>query len=219
MNCCQCEGIELLFDRDAADLNLEEYREVGPAETTSMLVEALLQEGVNGLTLLDIGGGVGAIQHALLEAGAQKSASVEASSGYHEASKAEAERRGLSDRASFLHGNFVDLAPEISPADIVTLDRVICCFDDMEGLVSLSAERAKRLYALVYPRDTWWVKIGFALEDLLRRLRRIPFRTYVHPTREVEAIVREKGLTQRSRRTTWEWQIVVYKRVAANQAE
>ncbi|MFQ5945349.1 MAG: methyltransferase domain-containing protein [Anaerolineae bacterium] len=216
---CQCEGIELLFDQDAAELNLEEYREVGPAETTSMLVEALLGEEVLGSTLLDIGGGVGAIQHALLEAGADRTISVEASTGYHEASRKEAERRGLSDRMTHLHGNFVDLAPDISPADIVALDRVICCFDDMEALVSLSAERAKRLYALVYPRDRWWVRIGFALENVLRRLQRIPFRTYVHPTEKVETIVRERGLERRSRRTTWEWQVVVYRRVAAGPAD
>ncbi len=85
----------------------------------------------------------------------------------------------------------------------------------MEALVSLSADRAKRLYGLVYPRDSWWVKIGFAVENLLRRLQRIPFRTYVHPARKIEAIVGEKGLAERFRRTTWEWQVVVYGRVMA----
>jgi magnesium-protoporphyrin O-methyltransferase len=61
MDCCQCEGIETLFNEKEAKHKLKVYRKDGPAKTTRMLVEALRVEGVQGLTLLDIGGGVGAI--------------------------------------------------------------------------------------------------------------------------------------------------------------
>jgi magnesium-protoporphyrin O-methyltransferase len=44
----------------------------------------------------------------------------------------------------------VDLAGQLEPAGVVTLDRVICCYDDMQQLVSLSAARVEKLLRLVY---------------------------------------------------------------------
>ena len=38
-----------------------------------------------------------------------------------------------------------------SRTDILTLDRVICCYPDMQKLVGLSAKRARKLYGLIYP--------------------------------------------------------------------
>ena len=124
------------------------------------MIDALKKQGVSGVSLLDIGGGVGAIQHGLLAAGVQNATDVDASKAYLAAARQEANRRGIADRVDFQYGNFVEMADKIEPADVVTLDRVICCYPDMEKLVSLSVERARQLYGLVYPRDTWWIKIG-----------------------------------------------------------
>ncbi len=212
MNCCQCQGIEELFSKQFVAKELSRYRLKGPDKTTRMLTEAIKDAGVEGLTLLDIGGGVGAIQHELLASGVDQATDVEASAAYIEAAREEAQQRRLADRVNFKHGNFVDLAADIQPADIVTLDRVICCYNDMERLVSLSAERARKFYGLVYPRDTWWVKIGLRAENLFFRLRRSHYRTYSHPTKAVEALVNSSGLKRRSYRQTMVWQVVVYTR-------
>ena len=217
MNCCQCQGIETLFNEKFAAKELERYRKKGPSTTTRMLIDALKAEGIEGMTLLDIGGGVGAIQHALLEAGASSAINVEASTGYLRVAEEEATRRGLAHRVTYHHGDFVDLAPMIPPADIVTLDRVICCYHDMEALVDLSSARARRLYGLVYPRDTWWmrwlVKLVGPLVLLYLRIRRNPYRFFLHPTAEVDAIVRRNGLVPCFYRTHRVWQVWVYKRV------
>jgi magnesium-protoporphyrin O-methyltransferase len=137
---------------------------------------------------------------------------VDASTAYLKAAKAEASRRGLAERISFRYGDFVDLATGIAPADIVTLDRVICCYHDMDTLVSLSAERARKLYGVVYPRDAWWVKLGLAVLNLFFRLRKSCYRTYSHPTKAVEALVEGSGFERRSSRQTFVWQVVVYTR-------
>lgn len=175
-----------------------------------MLTEAIKEEGVAGLTLLDIGGGLGAIQHDLLAAGVEHATSVEASSAYLTAAKAEAQRRGHIDRVSYHHGNFVDLASGIKPADIVTLDRVICCYHDMEQLVGLSAARARKIYGLVFPRDSWWVKAWLAVQNFYFLIRGSPFRTFAHPTERIEALLNSMGLEQRSYRRTPLWQVAVY---------
>ena len=212
MNCCQCQGIEELFSQQYVAKELSRYRAKGPDKTTRMLTEAIKGNGVDGVTLLDIGGGIGAVQHALIDAGVVEVISVEASSAYITAAKAEAQRRGYAERVSHHHGNFVDLATDIPPADIVTLDRVICCYTDMEQLVGLSAARARKLYGLVYPRDTWWVKIVLAVQNFYFRLRRNPFRTFAHPTEAVEAILDSNGLKRQFYRQTIVWQVAVYTR-------
>jgi magnesium-protoporphyrin O-methyltransferase len=155
---------------------------------------------------------VGAIQHELLAAGVDRATNVDVSRAYISAAREEAHRRGQADRISYLHGDFVDLAEDIAPADIVTLDRVICCYPDMKKLVGLSAARARKWYGLVYPRDTWWVKYGWALENLFFRVRRNPYRAYVHPTEAVDTLLGRFGFKQRSSQQTLFWQVVVYTR-------
>jgi ubiquinone/menaquinone biosynthesis C-methylase UbiE len=164
------------------------------------------------LSLLDIGGGVGAVQHELLEKGASRATSVEASPAYLKAARAEARRRGLDERVSYLSGNFTELAASIPPADIVTLDRVICCYDDADQLVALSAGRALKIYGLVYPRDTWWLKVALKFANLFFRLRRCPYRAFSHPSERVESIIHHSGLQLRSYHRTLVWQVAVYTR-------
>lgn len=215
MNCCQCEGIETHFNRKSVAKDLKQYRKKGPAKTTRVLIDALKAEGIKGMTLLDIGGGVGAIQHELLRAGATRAINAEASKAYIEATKEEAERQGHAERVSHYHGNFVDLAPDFPQADIVTLDRVICCYHDMQSLVGLSSALAGRLYGVVCPRDTWWVKVVNAISNLVYWIQRSSFRLFVHPTKAVDAVVRTNGLEKRFYLKAGTWQVVVYARARA----
>jgi magnesium-protoporphyrin O-methyltransferase len=213
MVCCQCQGIEDLFDEKMVSKELARYLAKGPDKTTRMMINALKVEGVQGSTLLDIGGGVGAIQHELLDAGAQAAVDVDASGAYLQAAQKEAQRRGVADQIQFQHGNFVDLAVQIDPADVVTLDRVLCCYPDMEQMVRLSAARAKKLYGLVYPRDGWLARVGIAVMNLFFRAQKNPYRAFVHPSQAVEALVTGEGFQRRYYRRTLFWQVIVYARV------
>jgi 2-polyprenyl-3-methyl-5-hydroxy-6-metoxy-1,4-benzoquinol methylase len=212
MTCCQCQGIESLFNQKMALQELEDYRKKGPDKTTRILLGVLKTAGVEGKTLLDIGGGVGAIQHQLIEAGIARAINVDASTGYIHVARMEANQLGYANRISYHHGDFVDLAPEIEATDIVTLNRVLCCYPDMEALVSLSAARAEKLYGLVYPRDTWWLKLLRPLANAFFWLSRNPFRLFLHPTTAVDATVRRQGLKPRFQRRLLVWQVVVYER-------
>ena len=68
MTCPHCRGVDKIFDQGTAERDLRTYRARGPGTTTRLLIAALKAAGVADLTLLDIGGGVGAIQHELLAA-------------------------------------------------------------------------------------------------------------------------------------------------------
>jgi magnesium-protoporphyrin O-methyltransferase len=159
-----------------------------------------------------VGGGIGMIQIELLRAGASAAASVEASSAYLQAAREQAAAAGLGDRITYMHGDFVSLAATLPDADIVTLDRVICCYDDVRALVSLSASKAVRFYAAVYPRSTWWARVPVFVENLLCRLRHSPFRAFIHPSELVDRLIREAGLRLVHQRNTFIWQVVVYAR-------
>ena len=109
MGCCQCQGIENMFDKKAAKRQLKRYLKKGPSKTTNMLLNAIHKKGVKGLDFLDIGGGIGAIQYDLIKAGASSGTSIEASSAYIEVVKEERLQNGLSERVNFKHGDFTCL--------------------------------------------------------------------------------------------------------------
>ena len=113
---------------------------------------------------------------------------------------------------TFVHGYFLALADVISPDYVVTLDRVICCYPDMELLVAASAAKAQRLYGAVFPRERWVMKVMLAVENVVRRLRRNPFRAYIYPTAAIDAAARRQGLTPRLVRDTLLWRVAIYAR-------
>jgi magnesium-protoporphyrin O-methyltransferase len=212
MECRQCQGIEKTFTPQVTSRELKNYRRKGPDKTTLMLIGAIREAGVEGSVLLDIGGGVGAIQHALIRAGAEHATSVDASTGYTEALRQEATHQGHADRITQIHGNFVDVAPTLEEADIVTLDRVICCFDDMPALVSASVAKARRVYGLVYPRDTWLLRGVVAIQHFMANLFRGKMRFFAHRTAEVDALVRSYGFEPLVHFNAGFWQVVTYAR-------
>jgi Methyltransferase domain len=211
-NCC-CQGVDQIFGEKTARHDLRRYHKRGPSKPTRMLLDAVQREGVQNATVLDIGGGIGVIQQELLDAGAESATSVEASAAYVRVAREEAQRRGRADRISYREGDFVALADRVEPADVVTLDRVICCYPDMESLVGRSADRARRLYGLVYPQERWWVAAGIRATNLLMRLLRRGFRAHLHPTAAVDAAALSHGLTPRlTRRAGSVWQVAIYAR-------
>ena len=216
MTCSQCQGIEQEFDEKAAAKKLTSNHKNGPSKPTRLLINTLLGFGVEASTLLDIGGGIGTIQHALLNNGLDRSTSVDASSAYAEVAKKEAQNQGLSDRTENIHGDFITLAPEVESADIVTLDKVICCYDDMHALVSASAAKAKKYYGLIFPNDTWWVKAAFNSINLIYAITGNPFRGFVHSTNQVEEILQandfKRNYYSRSGFLGF-WQVLVYSRI------
>jgi len=111
-------------------------------------------------------------------------------------------------------GDFVELAPALGHADVVTLDRVICCYGDMPRLVELSAARARRIWAAVYPRDEWWTRLAFRAINAFLRLRRTGFRVFVHAPSAIADVLRASGLQPVRLRRTLVWEVAVYRRPA-----
>lgn len=212
MASCDCSGEGNVFNERTAEDDLRAYLRDGPDRATRDLIEAISAEGVSEATLLDIGGGVGAIQLELLAVGAASADSVEISPAYLAVARRLAERRGLADRIVQRQGDFVELASTVPPADVVTLARVVCCYPVMPVLLGRSAEHARRMLGLVYPRDAWWTRIGARLANVWFRLTRDALRIHVHSEREMDRLVRAAGFERRVLRRRPFWQVALYVR-------
>jgi magnesium-protoporphyrin O-methyltransferase len=198
------------YNAKKAASELRRYRNKGPIPSTRMLIDVLTTQGVEGATAIDIGGGIGAVQHELLAAGAAHVTSIDASDAYIHTAQEESERRGLSGRVTYYHGDFLELAKTIHPADIVTLDRVINVCPDLTQLIHLSAARARRLYGLVYPRDSLPVRMVVSVMNLL--VWRGPVHASVPSPDVLDRLTREAGLVRIFSKTAGPWQVTVYLR-------
>jgi Ribosomal protein L11 methyltransferase (PrmA) len=206
---CTC-GCPNTFDVKEARDDLKRYLDQGPDKTTKALIDAIVAEGIEGATLLDIGAGIGAIQIALLGDGAASAESVDATEAYVRVARDEAARRGYAERTNGRVGTLEVLAPAIEPADVVTLDRVVCCDPDLPGLLIRAAERARRMVGLVYPRETWWNRLAARGLAAWGWLTRDSTRWYIHPTAEIDAILRSAGFRRRDVDRSLIWHVALY---------
>ena len=213
MDCCSKEVIESRFDDDYVQKKLNRYHKKGPKKTTSLLARVIAGEMQEDMSLLDIGGGIGDLQHILIPLGVARAINCEASSAFVKACDQEARTHGYADQITHLQSDFVEVAGEIPEADIVTLDRVICCYPDMPKLVTSSIQKARQLYGIVIPSEKWWVKLTTSVYYNLRFfLQRNPFRAFVHSTEAIENLIQAAGFTRLFYKEISGWQILVFSR-------
>ena len=203
MSCCPpfWAANQRQFSDVVAGRDLERYRSRGPDATTRLLRDAILRSG-NGKTVLDVGAGIGALSFELLAAGAERATAVEAAPACLAAARDEAGRRHVADRLDLVLGDFVAGARDVPPADVVALDRVVCCYPAYEPLLQAALERSRRLLAFSYPRDRWYVRAAVALENLGRALFRNPYRGIVHSARGMDALLVRQGFSRLQHGTT-----------------
>ena len=212
-SCCSgcCTGIARQFDAKTAAGDLHRYREKGPGPTTRLLREFVARVGV-GDTVLDIGAGIGALSFELLAGGFRSATAVDAAPAYLAAARSEAERRGRSDVFTTLEGDFVALDRAVPPADVVVMDRVVCCYPAVEPLLNAAFTHSRRLLGMSYPRDRWYVRLVMGIENVVRRLQRSPFRTFVHRAAAIESAAARHGFRQVAKGGSYVWAVVLYER-------
>jgi magnesium-protoporphyrin O-methyltransferase len=211
--CCG-PAFAALFDEREAQHDLESYRKSGPAAATRQLIDLLTDAGVRDAEILDIGAGVGAVFNGLLAAGAARAVDVDYSRSFIDAAREESARRGHAHLVEFRFGDFVELAPEVGAADVVTLDRVICCYPNARALIGLSAARARRLYGLIAPIDSGWARAGARVLNAVMWLTRRHMRFYVHPRSLIDGVLAGEGFSLFARKRAGFWEILAYRRAA-----
>ena len=207
MSCCRSGPCEQMFSPRAARRSLERYRSKWLDEIERRIVESAKEGGIQGAHVLEIGGGIGAIQAELLEAGAATGEIVELVAAYEPYARALASDKGFAGRVTFRVADLVEDPDAVEPADVVVLNRVVCCSPDGVELSGVAARLARRTILLSYPRDVRWVRLGIGLINLGQWLFRRSFRAFVHPPAKLRAAIEEQGLraTDLGRTAFWEY--------------
>jgi magnesium-protoporphyrin O-methyltransferase len=213
-DCCTPKGYSQVFSERGARSQARSYRRKGLDATSRRIVELLKEQGVDGLTLLEVGGGIGAIQIELLKAGLARAVSVELTPTY-EATAADLLREaGLEDRVDRRVLDFVNAGTDIGPADIVVLNRVICCYPDMPRLAGEAADHTKGTLVMSFPKERWWSRAMMWMANVGMGMARREFRIFLHPPAQIVATGEKHGLQLSVDRPGAFWEIAAMRRAA-----
>ena len=194
--CCTPKGYRWVFSERMARAEAKRYRRKGLDATSRRIVDFLKGQGVEGHTLLEVGGGIGAIQLELLKAGAARATSIELTPTYEAVARELLDEAGMTDRVERKVMDFAEAAAQVETADLVVLNRVICCYPDMPRLAGAAAEHARRMLVMSFPRRTWWTVAGLGLANGMLRLTRREFHIFVHPPQRIFATSESRGLSK-----------------------
>ena len=211
MNCC-AQGQDEVFGDRFARRTARRYARKGPDRMARALARRAAARGLDGATVLEIGGGVGQVLLELVRAGAERGEVVELVGSYEEHVAALAADAGIAGRVTFRVADLVADADGRVPADVVVLNKVVCCTPDGVELAGIAASLARRTLVLSFPRGTWWARAAFATVNLGLRLRGGRFRTFVHEPDALRAAVEAHGLALASERDGPLFRIAAFER-------
>jgi len=212
MSCCHCQVADNKFGEKTARADLARYRKLGPNATTRGLIRAFKDQPIAAATLLDVGSGIGVLTHELLKGPVASSILVDESSSYQSAARALAAEHGTAERCTFFQGDFVDVQPTLPAADLVALDRVVCCYPEVARLLGAVADTGAMWCGLSYPRDRWYIKAVVAAMNASLWLRRMDFRVFVHPEQRIWGLLENEGFRVHMESGTFVWKIVLLER-------
>ncbi len=210
-DCCQ-KMYDDFFGQKMAQKQMKYYLRKGVRKNSRPMINLLKKLPLKNHTLLDIGGGVGQITFELDKVGISNITHVDLSSSYLNTFLGEVKKRNMSGRVKTTLGDFVEVHEELGQSDLVTLDKVICCYEDYKKLIDYSSAKAKKWYAYTIPRDEWWVKAVQQIGVLIQKLRKDPFRPYVHSVEKIEERLTKAGFKKIDQRLNREWMTSVFQR-------
>jgi 2-polyprenyl-3-methyl-5-hydroxy-6-metoxy-1,4-benzoquinol methylase len=210
-DCCRPAYGEV-FTARAAHRAADRYRRRGLDAVARWMADDVRERGVEGASVLEVGGGVGGLHIELLRSGAAQAVNVELSSEWEQAAMELAREHHLEGRIERRVADAVDDAAELESADVVVMSRVVCCYPDPDELMSVAADRARRLLVVSFPRDRALVRLWTWAANMWLRIRGIDFRSFVHSEEQIEGEAERHGLRIASEHRTVIWRAVAFVR-------
>jgi hypothetical protein len=183
-----------MFKPRMARRSLEQYRKTGHGDLERQMLAAASEGGLAGARVLEIGGGIGTFQSELLEAGAERGEVVELVAAWEPYARELAREKGLEDRSSFRIADVLEDPASVEPAEVVVMNRVVCCSPDGVELTGAAARLARRTLVLSFPRDVIWVRAGLRVLNAGLRLMGRSFRVFAHPRAALLRSAQSEGL-------------------------
>lgn len=206
-SCCNPRGCDGFFTPRFARRAARRYRRKGLDKTAKRLVAFLERSGIEGATVLEVGGGVGEIGIELLRRGAERATNLELSPAYAEEAQLLLHEAGVEERAEWRLHDIASDPDGIEAADIVVLHRVVCCYPDFERLLGAAARHARRCLVFSYPPRNGISRLIIGAQNLIFRLLRKEFRTFVHPPSAMLAVLGERGFRRTFAHHGLVWQV------------
>jgi 2-polyprenyl-3-methyl-5-hydroxy-6-metoxy-1,4-benzoquinol methylase len=213
-DCCTPKGYGQIFSAKNAAGEAKRYRHKGLDGTSKRMFDFVRERGVEGKTLLEVGGGIGAIEIELLKAGMARAINVELTPTYEAAARELLAEAGLTDYVERRVMDFAQSGPEVETADVVVMNRVICCYPDMPKLAGAAANRTKGLLVMSFPNRRWWTRLGLTVANFGFRVIRLQFRVFLHPPELIQAAVQQHGFRTRFNERGLLWQVNAFERIA-----
>jgi magnesium-protoporphyrin O-methyltransferase len=213
MDCCTQKALNQTFTPETARAEIRDFRKHGLKGTDKLLAETLVRRGIQGASVLEVGGGIGGVQIELLRAGASRAVDVDIAEAYVAGARELAQSLGFAGVTEQRVLDFAQGADAVEAADVVIMNRVICCYPLMPALVRPAAQHARRLLALVFPREGWYMHVGERVANFFMWLFRNDFRIFVHSNRAILAEVSTGGLRPVFDQTRGLWRVLVFERV------
>lgn len=211
-DCCEPQGYDETFSVRFAQRMARRYRRRGLSRTARAIVTFLTDRGIDGASVLEIGGGVGELHVELLRRGAATATNLEISTNYEAEAAQLLERTGLAARVERRLLDIAQVPDEVEPADVVVLHRVVCCYPDYERLLGAAASKTGRLLVFSHPPRNLATRAALWLENTLRRLKGDSFREFVHPPEAMRSVAVGSGLRDTYRWHRFSWCVVGFDR-------
>jgi 16S rRNA G966 N2-methylase RsmD len=211
-SCCDARGCDGFFTSRMARRAAERYRKNGVDKTAQRMLAFLEEQGIEGATVLEIGGGVGEVQIELLKRGAAHALNLELSPSYDEEAMRLVREAGLEGRTERRRHDIAADPGSVEPADVVVLHRVVCCYPEYERLLRAAADHTRRLLVFSYPPRNVLSRFLLGAQNLLFMLQQKEFRTFAHPPARMLGVVEERGLAHTYSYRPVVWQIAGFER-------
>jgi 2-polyprenyl-3-methyl-5-hydroxy-6-metoxy-1,4-benzoquinol methylase len=205
--CCPSRDYHRFFNQRFARRLANRYRKRGLDTTARRMVEFLRTLGLEGASVLEVGGGVGEIEVELLKAGAARAQNLELSGAYQEPARSLAAQAGVQERIDWRIHDLAQDPGAVAPADLVVLHRVVCCYPDYKRLLGAAADHARRGLVFSYPPRNALSRAFYSVFNLVMRLTRSSFRGFAHPPAAMLAALEEHGLRPTYQRRSRIWQV------------
>ena len=188
------------------------------AKVSASLLDAITETGVADRTILDVGCGIGDLATEVVARGALSGTGFDLSAKAIEEARKLAIARGVGDRMRFEVGDGAKL--DLPAADIVVINRVVCCYPDTENLLERTLGAARSVFAITAPVSNgptgWFNRSWNKLLNVGYRLRPkkyTGFRTFIHDLDRIDERIRAAGFRRvrhQHRRVVWD--LAVYAR-------
>ncbi|MFT5195741.1 MAG: tRNA1(Val) A37 N6-methylase TrmN6, partial [Candidatus Promineifilaceae bacterium] len=185
--CPCCNGmndvndLDNFFDEKYQFRHADDYLRKGLNKESQRLITWVSKRLDGSETVMEIGCGGGMLHHELLRThNVSHAIGIDASSAGLKAAARNADQLGLTDQITYYRQDFAQNAEKHAKADLVAMDRVICCYPYLDLLLGQATQKTGRYLAISFPSENVVLKVGIRIASFCLELFGSGYHPYLH---------------------------------------